>query len=290
MKPHLNILIVGGNGFIGRHIAATCAAAGHKAILGVRNASDPDGTIECNLLTDTNSAAWVSRLTNIDAIINTAGLLQANSAEFQAVHVNAPAALAAACAALKKPFLHVSMLGLENAANTDYFQSKRRGEDAVRSAHSGAIIVRPSLVFGRDSPATQLLLMQSYLPVLCLPSDTKRIAPIHVDDLAALCLSLVSTVRALGCDVDAVGAEECTIASYLQALRQARGRSRATVISVPNRWMRAGLACAAFCGARTITPEALDLMEHRHTGDKRAFTRWMRRQPATIAEFQSVVQ
>ena len=131
--------------------------------------------------------------------------------------------------------------------------------------------------------------MQSYLPVLCLPSDTKNIAPIHVDDLAALCLSLIGTVRALGCDVDCVGAEECSIASYVQALRQARGRSRAAVINVPNRWMRVGMECAAFCGARTITPEALDLMEHEHTGDKRAFTRWMRRQPQAIAAFQTVV-
>ncbi len=284
----MNILIVGGNGFIGRHIAATCTAAGHKAILGVRNAPDPDGTIECNMLTDTNIATWLPRLANIDAVINSVGLLHANSAEFQAVHVHAPAALAAACAELKKPFLHVSMLGLEKAANTDYFQSKRRGEDAVRSAHSGAIIVRPSLVFGVDSPSTQLLLMQSHLPLLCLPANTKAIAPIHVDDLAALCLSLIGTIRALGCDVDAVGAEECSIASYVQALRVARGRPRATMVKVPNSWMRFGMHCAAFFGARTITPEALDLMEHAHTGDARVFTRWMRRAPTPIASFQMI--
>lgn len=288
----MNILIIGGNGFIGRHIAAKCVADGHRAILGVRHADQPSQNVdyvECDMKADTDAATWFSRLNNIDCVINTVGLLHAGAAELQAVHVDAPAALAAACSALKKPFLHVSLLGLRHAADTDYFQSKRRGEDAVRAAHSGAIIVRPSLVFGRDSPATQWLLLQSYLPVLCLPRETKNIAPIHVDDLAALCLSLVSTVRALGCDVDCVGAEECTIVSYVQALRQARGRTRARVIHIPNRWMRVGMECAAFCGARTMTPEALDLMEHAHTGDKRAFTRWMRRQPATIAEFQAVV-
>ena len=285
----MNILIVGGNGFIGRHIAARCRLDGHFTMLGVRKYAGQQGEIYCNMLTDMDVATWLPRLEKIDAVINTVGLLHASAAEFQAVHVDAPAALASACATLKKPILHVSMLGLQHAADTDYFQSKRRGEDAVRAAHSGAIIVRPSLVFGRDSPATQLLLMQSYLPVLCLPSDTKNIAPIHVDDLAALCLSLIGTVRALGCDVDCVGAEECSIASYVQALRQARGRSRAAVINVPNRWMRVGMECAAFCGARTITPEALDLMEHEHTGDKRAFTRWMRRQPQAIAAFQTVV-
>jgi uncharacterized protein YbjT (DUF2867 family) len=285
----MNILIVGGNGFIGRHIARAAVGQGHRVVRGVRlEKMEPDGTIACNMQRDVMAKTWLPRLTNIDAVINCVGVLRATRDVMQAAHCDAPAALAAACAEARKPFLHVSALGLNHAADTPYFTSKRNGEDAVRSAHSGAIIVRPSLVFGHDSPATQLLLMQSNLPVLCLPTDTKAIAPIHVDDLAALCLSLIGTVRALGCDVDAVGAKECTIADYVQTLRIARGHSRAALVCVPNRWMRMGLKCAAFCGARTITPEALDMMEHDHTGDARAFTRWMRRAPAAIAAFQSL--
>lgn len=286
----MNILIVGGRGFIGRHIAATCVAGGHKVTLGVRKLKPQDNEIACNLFTDIDAKTWLPKLANIDAVINTVGLLHATPAEHKAVHADAPAALAAACAALRKPFLHISMLGLDHAAHTNYFESKRSGEDAVRAAHSGAIIVRPSLVFGVDSPATRLLLMQSYLPVLCLPADTKTIAPIHVDDLAALCLSLITTMRSMGCDVDAVGAEECSIATYVQTLRVARGRKRAAMVNVPNSWMRIGMQCAAFCGARNIIPEALDLMEHQHTGDARAFTRWMRRAPTPIASFQRVAQ
>lgn len=285
----MKLLIVGGNGFIGRHIADAAIKRGHYVVRGVRlSRMEARDTVNCNMQRDIEAETWLPRLANIDAVINCAGVLRAPKDVQQAVHCDAPAALAAACAELKKPFLHVSLLGLNHAANTPYFTTKRAGEDAVRAAHSGAIIVRPSVVFGRDSPATQLLLMQSHLPVLCLPTDTKAIAPIHVDDLAALCLSLIGTVRALGCDVDAVGAEECSVASYVQTLRTARGNPRAALVRVPNRWMRMGLKCAAFCGARAITPEALDLMEHDHTGDARAFTRWMRRAPAAMAAFQSL--
>jgi uncharacterized protein YbjT (DUF2867 family) len=285
----MNILIVGGNGFIGRHIARAAQASGHQVVRGVRiEKMESTNTIACDLQRDVAVKTWLPRLTAIDAVINCTGILRASINVLQAVHCDAPAALAGACAELKKPFLHVSALGLNHAANTPYFTTKRDGENAIRAAHSGAIIVRPSVVFGHDSPATQLLLMQSHLPVLCLPTDTKAIAPIHVDDLAALCLSLIGTVRALGCDVDAVGAKECSIADYVQALRTARGNPRAALVRVPNRWMRMGLTCAAFCGARTITPEALDLMEHDHTGDARAFTRWMRRAPAAMASFQSL--
>lgn len=285
----MKILIVGGNGFIGRHIARAAIEQGHQVVRGVRREKmEPTNTIACDMQRDVMVKPWLPRLTNIDAVINCVGVLRATKQVMQAAHCDAPAALASACAESKKPFLHVSALGLNHAADTPYFTTKRDGEDAVRAAHSGAIIVRPSLVFGHDSPATQLLLMQSHLPVLCLPTDTKAIAPIHVDDLAALCLSLISTVRALGCDVDAVGATECTIADYVQTLRIARGNPRAALVRVPNRWMRMGLKCAAFCGARTITPEALDLMEHDHTGDARSFTRWMRRAPAAMTAFQSL--
>ena len=287
----MKLLIVGGNGFIGRHIARAAEASGHQVVRGVRiEKMESTNTIACDLEHDVAAKTWVPRLTltAIDAVINCAGVLRANKNIMQAVHCDAPAALAAACAQLKKPFLHVSALGLNDAANTPYFASKRDGENAIRTAHSGAIIVRPSVVFGHDSPATQLLLMQSHLPVLCLPTNTKAVAPIHVDDLAALCLSLIGTVRALGCDVDAVGAKECSVADYVQALRTARGNPRATLVRVPNRWMRMGLTCAAFCGARTITPETLDMMEHDHTGDARAFTRWMRRAPTAMASFQSL--
>ncbi len=285
----MNIFIVGGNGFIGRHIVSAAIAQGHQVVRGVRlEQMEPNGTRACDMQHDVAAKTWLPRLTNIDAVINCVGVLRASIDVMQSTHCDSPAALAAACAELKKPFLHVSALGLDQAADTPYFVSKRDGEAAVRAAHSGAIIVRPSLVFGHDSPATQLLLMQSNLPVLCLPAETKAIAPIHVDDLAALCLSLIGTVRALGCDVDAVGSKECTVADYVQTLRTARGHPRATLVCVPNRWMRMGLKCAAFCGARTITPEALDMMEHDHTGDARAFTRWMRRPPAAIAAFQSL--
>lgn len=56
---------------------------------------------------------------------------------------------------------------------------------------------------------------------------------IHVDDLAALCLSLIGTVRALSCDVDAVGAIECTIAVYVQTLSIACVHPRAALVRSP---------------------------------------------------------
>ncbi len=280
----MRILIIGGRGFIGRHIAAACEREGHQALIAARRAAG--GNVACDLDRDKDCGSWSARLDGIDAVINCAGLLHGTPAQLQAVHCDAPAAIAMACANAKIPFLHISVLGLDRAPDTAYFRSKRNGESAIRSANSAAIIVRPSLVFGKDSPATQLMLLQSRLPVFVLPVETQPIAPIHVDDLAHLCLCLVGTMRAYGCDVDCVGSDEMSIADYMQALRGARRSRRAHILAVPNRWMRLALSAAAYCGAKMLRPEALDLMEHAHTGNRRTFARWMHRMPRPVGVFE----
>lgn len=279
----MRILIVGGNGFIGRHLNKACVAEGHEVLLAVRDAGANE--IDCDLVHDIDTSQWAPRLRNIDGVINCVGLLHAPAVVMQAVHCNAPAAIASACAKAHIPFVHISVLGLDHSADTPYFQSKRQGEWAIRAANSAAIIVRPSVVFGTDSPATRLMLLQSRLPIFFLPAETQPVAPIHVDDLAQLCVCLIGTLRAFGCDVDCVGDTEVSIAEYMQRLRARDHHSAAHVIPIPNKWMRAALAASARCGARTMTPEVLDLMEHAHIGNPHTFARWMRRAPRPIEAF-----
>jgi uncharacterized protein YbjT (DUF2867 family) len=284
----MNILILGGKGFLGRHIAEACRAYGYTTLLGVHQpdtrhrhcdfADAASGTVEF----------WRTRLGKVDAVINCVGVLHAPVSEMGRVHRDAPAALAAACAELKKSLLHISVLGLDQVErDTPYFRSKREGEAAIRRVNPAAIIVRPSLVYGPDSPVGRMLLQQSKLPLLCTLAEGKALAPIHVEDLASLCAVLVGTLRALGCDVDAVGPEEMMLEDMLQALRAARAEAPAKVLHIPNRWARMGMNIASRCGARMMVPEALDLLEHRHTGDAHAYVRWMRRSPRPVARFQA---
>ncbi|MBI3715677.1 MAG: sugar nucleotide-binding protein [Betaproteobacteria bacterium] len=281
----MKILIIGARGFIGRHIEQACQAQGFQVVRGVRNASTSE--IDCDLVRDTDKTVWLPRLIGIDGVINCVGLLHAEADTLQAVHCDAPAAIAAACASAKVPFVHISVLGLAHAPDTPYFRSKQLGDEAIRAVNSAAILVRPSLVFGTDSPSSQLLLLQARLPVFFLPADTRPVAPIHVDDLAALCLCLIGTLRAYGCDVDGVGEVEMSIADYMQKLRAFGHHDEARVVPVPNQWMRFALSATALCGAKTLRPEALDLMEHQHTGKAHTFARWMHRPPRPVERFQA---
>ncbi len=286
----MKVLIIGGRGFIASHIAAALVRQGHEPVRALREVPEVlnSGEIACDVSQMTTVAAWLPLLANVQAVINTAGILHASPQQHQRIHCDAPAALAAACATLKKPFLHISALGLDVAKPTPYFAARRDGEIAIRMANSAAIIVRPSLVFGAESAATKLMLLQAKLPFLVQPENTKAVAPIHVDDLAKLCITLISTLRALGCDVDAVGQTQLSIADYINALRQALHHKPAPVLHVPNSVMRAGLHCSAWLGAKTLVPEALDLLEHAHVGDAHQYVRWMHHAPRPISAFLQV--
>jgi uncharacterized protein YbjT (DUF2867 family) len=279
----MRILIVGGKGFIGRHIATACRAAGHMPVIAARANYAAD--MHCDLAAPEDAVHWPKRIAKVDAVINCVGLLFGSTQVLQAVHCDAPAAMAAACKAASKPFLHVSVLGLENAADTPYFNTKRDGEAAITAANPAAIIVRPGAVFGLDSPATQLLLLQARLPLIVNAKQACAIAPVHVDDLAQLCATLIGTVRAAGARVDCVGGEVMSIAAYVQTLRAGLGHSTAKTLHIPNAWMRGALTFTTRLGARTLRTEVMDLMEHEHTGDPKMFVRWMRRPPRAVNTF-----
>jgi uncharacterized protein YbjT (DUF2867 family) len=279
----MKLLIIGGKGFIGSHVAEAAHSAGHEVVCASRRAAE--GEVACDFLRDTEPSVWRERIAPFDAVINTVGILRASADAHHRTHAQTPAAIAAACAEMKKPFLHVSMLGLEGAADTPYFQSKRAGEAVIRAVNAGAIIVRPSLVFGVESAPAKLMLLQAALPLLVAPKRAGAIAPIHVDDLAALIVCLAGTVRALGCDVDAVGSEEMSMDDFIAALRERSGHAGAYVIHAPNALLRTGLRVTAALGMKTIVPEALDLLEHPHTGDARMFVRWLRHAPRPVTDF-----
>ena len=279
----MRILLIGSNGFIARHVQGALVADGHCVTGAARKPRV--GDLVCDFVSDVSPTVWRPRIQAFDAVINCVGLLDGSRAALRAVHADAPAAIATACAETRKPFLHISVLNLDSAQRAPYFATKRAGEEAVRHAYPGGIIVRPSVVFGQDSPATRMALMLARLPVMVIPQDTGLIVPIHVDDLAALCATLIGTIRAQGVDVDAVGTAAMTMEEYLQALRKSMGHAPAKVIRLPNAWFRACLKFTGALGLPNLNPALLNLMEHRHTGHPQHFLRWMRRDPMPVSEF-----
>src|SRR5688572_23935195 len=116
------VLVLGGTGFVGRHIAATLYARGHQVAVGTRNPRraarklPPQLTgVECRelhldwLLTPQE---WRRRIRGFDIVVNAVGILRERGHEtYDRVHHLSPAALSRACATLGVRLVHISALG-----------------------------------------------------------------------------------------------------------------------------------------------------------------------------------
>src|ERR687885_2539925 len=118
----MRVLVLGGTGFIGRHVAAALAARGHTVGIGTRRPRRaarrlPSALRRCKLREAhlerlTERSSWHALLAGYDTVVNTVGILRERGAEtYDAVHHRAPAALATACAFGGRRFVHVSALG-----------------------------------------------------------------------------------------------------------------------------------------------------------------------------------
>jgi uncharacterized protein YbjT (DUF2867 family) len=195
-NSHKLVTIIGGSGFVGRHVVRALAKRGYRIRVAVRRPDlaghvQPLGKVgqivpvQANLrYPDTLEAACTSAY----AVINLPGLLyNAGPQTFEAVHVfGAEAAGRAATRCGARVFMHMSALGADPDSPSQYARTKAQGEDRARKAFSGAIVIRPSIIFGpEDSFFNRFAAMARISPLLPLIGGGRtRFQPVFVGDVA----------------------------------------------------------------------------------------------------------
>jgi NADH dehydrogenase len=189
------VLVLGGAGFIGRHVVAALCQRRCRIVISSRHplridARLPIGAVRCPRRTARFEvlqapADWDALLDGIDIVVNCVGILRQRGNEtYDRVHHLAPAALAHACAARAVRLVHVSALALHDGARSRFLRSKLAGERAIRAGTGDWRIVRPSLLDGADGYGARWLRRLARLPVHVFPADANgRIAALHVADL-----------------------------------------------------------------------------------------------------------
>jgi uncharacterized protein YbjT (DUF2867 family) len=262
----MKVLVLGALGFIGRSLAAALQAHGHQVVAAVRPGRGgelPPGceAIECDLLTDLDPAIWLPRLTGIDAVVNAAGLLKAPIAALEALHHQAPLAVARAAAELGlRGFVQISALG--NPADGEFVASKHRGDQALLGCGLPVTVLRPSLVYSLHGSygGSSLLRALAAAPWLIpVPGRGRQvIQPIHVNDLSALVVAVLERAGPASAPADAakaepagqiwtvVGPELMPLAQFLRGLRRWLRMPDAPLLPVP----MAALRLAGWIGDR----------------------------------------
>ncbi len=184
------ITIFGGGGFLGRYVAQTLLGQGARVRVACRNANSanhikPLGNLgQVQLMeADVRKPASVTRaVADADAVVNLVGsFANMNAVQNIGAGVVAKAAADAGVTAL----VHISAIGAETNSAAEYGQSKAGGEAAVHAAFPSAVILRPSIVFGReDQFINRFAGLIRMLPVVPVIGAATRFQPVFVGDVA----------------------------------------------------------------------------------------------------------
>ena len=196
-----DLLVVGGTGFLGRHIVA--AAPGSIAATHHRSApaDGPATWHRCDLADGGATIASMIEGLRPSAVINAAYVQSGDG--LHEITARAPGAMAAACRAIGARFVHISTDVVFDGTTDvpyretdppspvhDYGRAKTESERLVAEAEPSAVIVRTSLLCGdRLDPGPQVQLTADHDMTFF---DDEYRNPIPVDALAAACLELAS--------------------------------------------------------------------------------------------------
>lgn len=243
--------------------------------------------IAVDFVQDRDAATWLARLDNVDAVVNTVGLIrERGEATFARVHVETPVALFDACARRGVGRLvQFSALGADDGARSAYHLTKREADEALLRRLPSAWSVQPSLVFGSAGASARLFCMLATLPWVPVPGrGTQRIQPIHVDDLVDAVCALLESDRPGG-RIPLVGASPLDFADWLLALRIAMGLPAGHVVHVPEPLMRAAAAVGERLPGVLLDRATLGMLERGNVADAAETARLLGRPPRAVTAF-----
>ncbi len=263
------VTIIGGSGFIGRHLVRALAKRGYRIRVACRRPDlaghvQPLGTpgqimpVQANVRYPASLAAACDGAT---AVINLPGVLASSGAQsFDAIHVfGAEATARAAKAAGAGVFIQMSALGADPDSASEYARSKATGEAKAKAAFPGAIILRPSIVFGpEDNFFNQFAALSRLAPALpLLGGGSTKFAPLFVGDLAEAIAKLVERGEATGKTYELGGPEIFTFKQLMEFTLETIGRKR---LLVPVPWPIARIMGTLF-GLLPYAPLTADQVE-----------------------------
>ena len=280
----MRILITGASGFIGQRLVDALRAGGHAVIALTRRDAD--------FTQDLHAAAWQPHLASVDAVINTVGILREHGQQtFERVHVRAPQALFAACAAAGiQRVVQISALGAEHGTS-GYFRSKHRADEFLAQLPLDWTVVQPSLVFGIGGASARLFTMMASLPIIALPGGGgQRVQPIHIDDLILAIAAVVERRDFVHRRVALVGPEALSLREFLARLRNSLGLPRARFLSIPLPLMRAAATVSQLSSRSLLDRESLAMLEAGNTADPADTQELLTRPARTVEQFVSVAE
>jgi NADH dehydrogenase len=229
-------IVTGAFSYTGKYIARRLLDAGRTVRTLTRHPDRPDpfgGRVEPLPYRFDDPAALARSLEGATALYNTYWVRFARGdITFAGAVANSIMLFAAARSAGIERIVHVSITNPSAASPLPYFAGKAAVERALAGSGVSYAIVRPTLVFGReDVLVNNIAWVLRRFPVFTVPGSGRyRLQPVHVDDVAGLCVEAAG--RSGDETVDAAGPEVFTFDELVRLLRATVG-SRARIVHIP---------------------------------------------------------
>jgi uncharacterized protein YbjT (DUF2867 family) len=230
------VAVLGGSGFVGRHVCHSLASAGYRVRVATRDRERakknlillPTADVVVADVHDPVQLAAFVRGT--DAIVNLIGVLHGGRGGhgFQAAHVELARKVVAACRANGiGRLLHMSALGASTAAPSAYLRSKGEAEAIVADSGLAWTVFRPSVIFGREDSFLNLFAqLLKLLPVVMLGSPTARFQPVFVEDVAAAFVKSLADLGSHGRRYELCGPRVYTLRELVEFVAATTGKRR----------------------------------------------------------------
>ena len=232
------ILVLGGSGFVGRHVCEKLSRLNCRVTVPTRHYDHGKSVLTLPwvdvVVANVHDEAALTRLVQgHDAVIHLVAILHGNEEAFQHVHVALPQKLARACqAAGVRRVVHVSALGAAAGGPSMYQRSKAQGEAVLAGAGLDLTVLRPSVIFGAGDQFLNLFArLQSVFPVMPLAGAGTRFQPVWVEDVAEAVPRVLTDPHAPAV-IECVGPDVRTLRELVQLAGRASGHRR-PVLDLP---------------------------------------------------------
>ncbi|MFM9889898.1 MAG: complex I NDUFA9 subunit family protein [Rickettsiales bacterium] len=273
MKNQL-VTVVGGSGFVGRHVVHLLASRGYRIRVLVRD------TIAAEFLKTQGSVGQIAiehadltrpetlrgKLDESVAVVSLVSIMyETGRQKFQNINVNGARAIAdEATRAGVATLVHVSALGVDRARDTRYGATKLTGEQVVRAGFPNATILRPSLIAGPEDKFFQRFArMSMFAPALPLiGGGTTKFQPVLVTDVASAVLACIETPAARGLTYELGGPKTYSFKELLELIGTTINR-HPLLLSLPVGIAKLqGLLCELLPFPPMLTRDQVGLLAH----------------------------
>ena len=245
------VLVLGGSGFVGRHVCEQLARLGWHITVPTRRAVNAASVQSLPGLTvieaNVHQEADLARLMpGHDAVVNLVAVLHGSEERFESVHVDLPGKIASA---MKKAgvqrLVHISALGADPQGPSMYQRSKARGETVLHNAGLQLTVLRPSVIFGAEDKFLNLFAdLQAVVPFMPLAGSGTRFAPVWVADVARAVTVCLQTPDTIGQTYELCGPDVLTLGELVHCAGQWAGVNHGKgrpVLPLPNwvGWLQA---------------------------------------------------